>query len=261
LRVGAKPLKFTHDQYTAFTVSDRSHENRRSALERIFFHDVLNTAGALLGFMKLSKDVTESEWREFQPRILSLAQSVVEEIKAQHDLSAAENHELRLHPVKIGSESFLNEVAHSFEGHPIAKSKKVVVSSTGNHELVTDQILLRRVIGNLVKNALEATPAGGTVTVGYDPGGERFSFWVHNPAFIPRAIQLQIFQRSFSTKGEGRGLGTYSIKLLTERYLKGTVSFASSLDDGTTFFVAIPQLSEGAQEESPEYAHKQMTPA
>src|SRR3990170_4886489 len=51
----------TNDQYTAFTVSDRSHENRRSALERIFFHDVLNTAGALLGFMKLSKDVTESE--------------------------------------------------------------------------------------------------------------------------------------------------------------------------------------------------------
>lgn len=41
---------------------------------------------------------------------------------------------------------------------------------------------------------------------------------------MPRTSQLQIFQRSFSTKGKGRGLGTYSIKLLTERYLKGTAS-------------------------------------
>jgi sensor histidine kinase regulating citrate/malate metabolism len=53
---------------------------------------------------------------------------------------------------------------------------------------------------------------------------------------------LQLFQRSFSTKGEGRGLGTYSIKLLTERILNGKVSFTSSMDDGTTFRVLIPNL-------------------
>jgi len=54
-----------------------------------------------------------------------------------------------------------------------------------------------------------------------------------------------VFQRSFSTKGKGRGLGTYSIKLLTERYLKGTASFTSTETDGTTFQISLPtQLGE-----------------
>ena len=51
---------------------------------------------------------------------------------------------------------------------------------------------------------------------------------------------MKIFQRSFSTKGEGRGLGTYSMKLLTERYLGGRVSFTTSADEGTIFKVALP---------------------
>lgn len=38
---------------------------------------------------------------------------------------------------------------------------------------------------------------------------------------LPLLVQLQIFNRSFSTKGKGRGTGTYSMKLLTKRYLKG----------------------------------------
>jgi len=249
LRVGAKPLKFTHDQYTAFTVSDRSHENRRRALERIFFHDVLNTAGALQGFAELSLDANEADMAVFRQQIFSLAQSVVEELKAQRDLAAAENHELQYHATKIQLASFLNDVAHSFDLHPAAKSKTVAIRSIEDCELMTDPILLRRVIGNLVKNALEASPEGGTVTIGYESEDERFSFWVHNSAFMSRDIQLQIFQRSFTTKGRGRGLGTYSVKLLTERYLKGTVTFTSSLDDGTTFFVGLPQRPDREEQD------------
>jgi sensor histidine kinase regulating citrate/malate metabolism len=63
---------------------------------------------------------------------------------------------------------------------------------------------------------------------------------VHNPGHIPKAIQAQIFQHSFSTKGHNRGLGTYSIKLLTERYLKGEVGFSSNEVSGTMFYAAIP---------------------
>jgi sensor histidine kinase regulating citrate/malate metabolism len=57
---------------------------------------------------------------------------------------------------------------------------------------------------------------------------------------MPRAVQLQIFQRSFSTKGNGRGLGTYSMKLLSERYLNGRVTFKSSSRDGTVFIGLYP---------------------
>jgi len=56
-----------------------------------------------------------------------------------------------------------------------------------------------------------------------------------------------LFQRSFSTKGEGRGLGTYSIKLYTERYLKGTVSFSSAEGEGTVFRVRYPWVLEAPE--------------
>jgi sensor histidine kinase regulating citrate/malate metabolism len=49
---------------------------------------------------------------------------------------------------------------------------------------------------------------------------------VRSYPLIPKDVQLQLFQRSFSTKGMGRGWGTYSIRLLTERYLgAGLISF------------------------------------
>jgi signal transduction histidine kinase len=63
---------------------------------------------------------------------------------------------------------------------------------------------------------------------------------VHNPGTIPREAQLQIFQRSFSTKGGGRGLGTYSMKLLTERFLGGAIRFESSPLQGTRFIARYP---------------------
>ena len=43
--VHTQPLKLEGKDYTLFTVQNISHEKRREALERIFFHDVLNTAG------------------------------------------------------------------------------------------------------------------------------------------------------------------------------------------------------------------------
>jgi signal transduction histidine kinase len=71
-------------------------------------------------------------------------------------------------------------------------------------------------------------------------------FGVHNPSVMPRSVQLQVFQRSFSIKYAGRGLGTYSMKLLTEQYLSGHVSFVSDEAQGTTFIAAFPVAWGGA---------------
>jgi sensor histidine kinase regulating citrate/malate metabolism len=95
----------------------------------------------------------------------------------------------------------------------------------------------------MLKNAMEASTADQTVTFSAKGTDGEVELTVHNPACIPDKIQLQLFQRSFSTKGCGHGLGAYSMKLLSERYLNGRVwIFHSSKGKGTTFRAAYPAL-------------------
>jgi signal transduction histidine kinase len=70
--------------------------------------------------------------------------------------------------------------------------------------------------------------------------GRQVRFLVHNDGVIAPEVQLRVFQRSFSTKARGRGLGTYGMKLLGERVLGGEVSFRSEPASGTTFLLTLP---------------------
>jgi len=244
LRVWATPLVLEDSQFSVFSVMDISHEKRREFLERIFFHDILNTAGGLRGSAELIREASQEELSEFQDIILRLSNDLIDEIQAQRQLAAAENEELATHPSAFYTVDILKEISDLYSEHVVAREKQISLEDKAYHgRVTTDQTLLRRVLGNMTKNALEASRPGDTVTLGCEAMDQGVSFWVHNPGFIPKDIQLQIFQRSFSTKGSGRGLGTYSIKLLTERYLKGRVSFETSLDEGTVFRALCPNLS------------------
>ena len=77
-------------------------------------------------------------------------------------------------------------------------------------------------------------------SLGAQGDGREIELWVMNPSAMPEEVRMQIFQRSFSTKGKGRGIGTYSLKLLGETYLKGEVGFTSAEDEGTRFFIRLP---------------------
>jgi hypothetical protein len=96
----------------------------------------------------------------------------------------------------------------------------------------------------MIKNALEAIPQGQTVTLQCQEQGDDVVFSVNNPGVMPRDVQRQVFQRSFSTKSKsGRGIGTHSIKLLGERYLGGEVGFTSDPSDGTTFSIRLRKIA------------------
>ena len=142
-------------------------------------------------------------------------------------------------PVLISE--ILESVVELYRHHTVARGRTIEASAAQAGELETDPVLLRRVIGNLVKNALEAIPEGATVTVEGELQDGQAVFRVRNPGVIPEAVQKQIFQRSFSTKGTpGRGIGTHSVRLLTENCLGGKVWFDSRAPEGTVFTVVIP---------------------
>lgn len=232
-------------EFVSFSLEDISHEKRRRALERIFFHDVLNTAGGVQGLTDLLKEEADPQQaRELVDLIQISAHTLIDEINAQKALSAAETGDLTVQPQSVRTDDLLKEVMDLYKNHISAKDRRLDLHpDTESIIVTTDPTLVRRVLANMTKNALEASSSGEIVTLGARKEDGRVELWVHNPGMMPRDSQLQVFQRSFSTKGKGRGLGTYSIKLLTERYLKGRASFTSTEDEGTTFFISLPMTS------------------
>jgi len=136
--------------------------------------------------------------------------------------------------------ALLNKMVFMFATHETTINKKIVISEHAEDtQIFTDRTLLSRVIGNLIKNALEAEKNGAVITISCRKTENGAVFLVHNQGSMLEDTRLQVFQRSFSTKGEGRGLGTYSVKLMTEKYLQGKISFTTNTE-GTEFRAEYP---------------------
>jgi len=241
LLVTAVPFELNGDAFTVFSIMDISHQNRRRALERIFFHDIMNTAGGLKGLLEMLKDEVPPHLREDIGVLHISFERMLDEIAAQRQLMAAEAGELEVRAITLKSSDVLQAVRDIYRRHDAALGKLLELSEdTAVVWLETDYTLLLRVLGNMVKNALEATAQGGRVVLGCADEGEEAVFWVRNEAVMNASTLLNVFKRSFSTKGLGRGLGTYSMKLLGERYLGGQVSFTSQDGEGTVFRIRLP---------------------
>ena len=248
LKVWASPMQAGGDHFTFMAIGDISEEKRRLFLERIFLHDVMNTASALRGFSTLlGVEALDADTRgDFSRRIAALSNRIIDEIEAHRVLVAAEHGELVLALKPLVSLRVLTDLFDAFSRPDVLDERGLAIAlGSDSVPFESDPTLLRRVLGNMVKNALEASVPGENVTIGCRSERDRVAFWVRNPTYMPEKIRLQIFNRSFSTKGGNRGLGTYSMKFLTERYLGGDVSFTSSEEAGTTFTVRCPVAFRG----------------
>ena len=243
LRVQAATLRIGPEQFTVVSLMDITSEKRRMVLEQMFFHDVLDTATGIHGVLDLLPGIDDPEAAKLLTMARRLSGDLVEQIRAGRDLSAAERGELQPSMRALQVAPFLARLCSLYRHLAICDGKIIEHRCSPNSATIcTDERLLARVLGNLIKNALEASSSGQTVTVQFDHEKDAGSFSVHNQSVMPEPVKLQIFQRSFSTKAaHGRGIGTYSIKLLTECYLKGRVSFSSEAGKGTTFTVTLPR--------------------
>ncbi len=242
LEVTATPFEWANDKFVIFAARDISNEKRREALERIFFHDVINTAGALQGVVDLLKQLDDpKKIKNFIDLLSIVSQDLTEEILNQKSLLAAENGDLAVENLEFYLNETLEHIIQEYRRHDIAMKKEILfVNKDSEITINTDPVLLKRILGNMIKNALEAVNAEERVTLNCNVNSGSVSIWVHNPGCMPDQVRKQIFQRSYSTKGKGRGLGTYSMKLLGEKYLKGKVSFSSSEENGTIFSLELP---------------------
>jgi CheY-like chemotaxis protein len=237
-RVTACPLKVNGELLTTLVLTDITSEKRREVLEQTFLHDLLNSLGGIEGWSQMLR---ESNPQLAAEKIMSLAAALREEVVAHRILVDAEQGALDVHEKPCRTMELLQTLDATFESHAVRAEKQLSIELPAQDlTLMTDRALLSRVLVNMVKNACEATPPGGCVKVWFEKQGDRPAFVVENDGTIPETVQPHIFERAFSTKArKGRGIGTYSMKLLGERFLKGNVNFSCAT--GTTrFWIALP---------------------
>ncbi len=243
LLVQVTPFIGEGERFVIFTAKDISHEKRRRILERIFLHDISNTVAGLKLITQTIEPEQIKDFSEVKDDMLFQIEQIMDELNAQQMLVDAESMDLIPRPTKNNTGTILAKVISQYEA--FARERQVLLETdcSARTDFSIDRSILVQVLGNMVKNAIEASGPSDTVTIRCDTDGDRLMFSVHNPAEMEKRVQLQLFQRSFSTKGANRGIGTYSMKLLTERYLKGNVSFTSLPDEGTTFVASYPLIS------------------
>src|ERR1051325_9114368 len=174
-------------------------------------------------------------------------QNLIELVNDLLDASKLESGTMRLDPAAIGLRGLVAELQEQMQ--PLAREKEIVLEEDLPEdlpELRADRVKLRRILVNLVSNALKFTPKGGRVRLGAQREGAFVRVSVTDTGVgIPAEDLRDIFDkyaqaRSRATRSEkGTGLGLYITRQLVELH-GGRIEVSSEVGKGSTFSFTIP---------------------
>ncbi|MCF7929871.1 MAG: HAMP domain-containing histidine kinase [Spirochaetales bacterium] len=247
LRITAGLIHVESSVFILAQIEDMEDRMRRNLLNRVFYHDIINTATWIRTTAQLLKIQADEHNRKDFESIETGVDVLCEEVESQRQLMKAESKEFSVSVEKTSQEEILQAVQKMYA--PIAEINGCTLllePERSDRTFSSDFVLVRRIIGNLTKNAIEAAAEGAEIRLGAGETEARVTFQIKSPTPIPSDIQNSLFQKRISSKGETRGLGTYSVKLFTEDYLGGEVGFTTSPEEGTVFTVRFPfEFEEG----------------
>ena len=245
MQVCATPYIHDAHSFVILVIEDISNNKERDKLDRMFYQDIINTVGGITGLagsMMRSKTVTSEKDRCKLEMIRNSADNLIAEIDSHRQLMNAEKGDYELQVKLVNAREILQDVANIYLDHEVCDNCSLMIHPDAcSSRLLSDPVIIKKIIGNMTKNALEASNPDDCVTLSCADNESRVIFSVHNSTVIPDDIKYQIFQKSFSTKGKGRGIGTFSMKLFGERYLRGKVYFRSNESCGTVFYLDLPK--------------------
>jgi K+-sensing histidine kinase KdpD len=223
-------------------LNDMTEQQRQAALQRSFFHDINNTIMGLLNASEILSLKSPVESRHMADQVVRLSRRLANEVALQRYFTNSGSDPFNVQSESLLVGDILKELVFSAALHPSYKGKRIRADN-GASEIVihTDPGLLLRVLSNMIINALEAEKTGQEIHLKVQPIHDSIVFSVWNSQPIEPPTARRIFQRNFSTKNEsGRGLGTFSMKLIGEQFLGGRVYFKTSRQAGTSFFIELP---------------------
>jgi signal transduction histidine kinase len=240
LRVRAMPIEVEGERFTLLAVTDVSAERRRQQLERSFDGDLQRQLAALRGAAGVLSEASPSP--DGLGRLRRAIQGLDRSFQVQRALSlgVAGRVEPVARTVSIADE--LTVLADTVERSEAARGRKFEIAAPPAAEvMVVDSAMLQHVLTAMALNALEATRPAGRARLDVELSQATVTFRVWNAGAIPAVVTHRVFQRYFTTRGAGRGSGTWSMKIVGEEFLGGQVGFRSAEPGGTLFWITLPR--------------------
>ena len=250
--------------------SDLRRSDRLAALGTLaagLAHEIKNPLTSLVTFSRhLERKFDDVHFRE---RFQSVVPHELERINAIVERLLELARPARMNVALVRLPGLLDRVAELYANQIEAQQIEVVREYARDvPPIQADQEGLYRVVVNLVANALDAMPAGGSLTLraGWSDGGSRLTPWRRRAPDrrvlievedtgdgIPASESDRIFNPFYTTKEGGTGIGLALAHKIVEDH-GGTINFRSGRSPGTVFTVVLPLIPEpsaGAGDDGP----------
>jgi PAS domain S-box-containing protein len=203
-------------------------------------HDIRNPLQAIIGDVYLAKTelvkLPDSEAKKaIRENLKAIEQNLSYVDKIISDL---QDYARPLRPV--ARETNLLAIITPLINRYVPKKIKTLLNIPPTQKAYVDPELLRRILSNLLLNAVQAMPLGGTLSITATKENNTTIITVEDTGVgIPDDVKPNLFKPMFTTKSKGQGFGLAVVKRMTEA-LGGTVTFESQEGQGTKFLVSLP---------------------
>ncbi|HEX6385960.1 MAG TPA: ATP-binding protein [Anaerolineae bacterium] len=233
---------------TERTLALKQEQHLRSELFQLIVHDLKSPLSVIKGGINLLAKGRLGPLTETQTRLLtSLEQSGDDILRMINDLLDVERMEagaLKLHLGMVEPETLLHESVNDLQIVASTYKQNLTISHPAMlPRIQVDKSLLRRVLNNLLTNALNFAPEEGDVSITAAVEGTHLTISVaDNGPGVPPADRERIFEKFVQVQGterRGAGLGLAFCKMAVEAH-GGTIRAGESPSGGALFKIMLP---------------------
>lgn len=195
----------------------------------------------------LAHDRPAAEYRQSLAIILDECRRLSRLVDDLLNLARADAGRVRLQVAEFYFNDLLAECCRSL--HALAAARRIELECLPSEDVAFcgDEALLRRLVVNLLDNAIRYTPAGGRITASLEARGAEVRLCIADTGIgISPEAAPHIFERFYRTdkarsRAEGGfGLGLSIVKWIAESH-RGAVAVSSRPEEGSTFTVTLPR--------------------
>lgn len=225
-------------------------EKLKTDFYNMLIHDLKGPVSELIANLDILSYAVADEDKEFVEASKTACDTLYSMVFNLLDISQLEEDRLKLLYEKIIPQDLIQESLARLSGHFTLKDltfvEKVPADSATNH-FWGDRGILLRILQNLLTNAINYSPPGTTIEIGFEylPSSEIKFFVQDQGPGVPPEFQQSIFDKYFQLdkKSDGRvhttGLGLTFCKMAVNAH-QGNIGVASEAGQGSCFFFILP---------------------